>query len=368
MFYKKCGTQVKEGGRFCPKCGTTIQVPQRHLNDSGVIIKHSKPNRVKKILCSVGTTAVVVIVCIITVTNVIKSKPIPSLALGIQGVTEQVRNMESGHIAGSGFDIDFEIDLKNQEIYMYGIIEEGYSDSEIACCIEENDGAVAYRDGHDIEVKYMSSSDIKQFWNAFDSADDIEDFDLEGYLDSNFAYYCDLDEYLNIDKVNDAYKDVVQSLSKRSTQKKIEDALEIEKQGIFGKKTYTVNLDGSGLVDACAVIFDVLEEEASDVIRGGWLHEAESESRELSSLGSLGTLEWIVKGKKLTSLSYNGNIDGESIDILIDFSYGISKLKEIDFYAIVDNDEVNFKVDEIGKVKDVKYSIPSNILKEMGMK
>lgn len=382
MFCKYCGRKNIGGVRFCAGCGKPMPVS---MKQSGSVARKKK--KWKNILVAIVAIVVAVAICIGVIINTITSKPIPALALGMRNFSEELLEMESGHLSmdflyendSMNFECDFEVDKDQHIAYVYGIVEN--MNREMACCIDGNEGAIAVSYDGEIETEFLSSSDLKAFWSSLDDAGKQEEIDLEELFEQ-WNLSDEISEYVYLDEVNDAYENFVKALSKRNTQKKMEKALQIKKKGFIGEKTYSMDMDTSNLADFSDILLDILDEEAGDAIRGDWLNELRYESSQgIAELDeenwnseapkTFGDISWQVKGKKLTCISMNMDLFESSVNMEFNASYDLLHLKE--FYVSSDtnidgeNMRYAFMVDEINKIKYVKDYIPNDMLREMNM-
>lgn len=255
MFCKKCGSPMKCGIRFCPKCGTenvTSAGQQWNKNngngfpDNGTSNPPRKPHKphkniAKKIGIAVVSSVAVVAIAGTTAVNTVLAQPFPALVLVYSNFQKDTADINSYHMVCSldtygesiSFDGDFEVDYDEHEAYFLGTVEADYSEVECALCIEGYSG-VAFYNG---DVYDLPFDELQTFWDAIDSSRDLssDGMDLEKMKESA-NIEDDLNEYIRVNELNESYKNVISKLSEKSVRKELEEALDIEKEGIIGEK------------------------------------------------------------------------------------------------------------------------------------
>lgn len=211
-------------------------------------------------------------------------------------------------------------------------------------------------------------------WENYEKTD-IKDFNIQTYLEG-LGLDDELNAYIDINEVDDVYQKLLKRLSKRSTQKDLENALQIETSKESGEHVYQVSPDGTSLINTSNILLDIFEEEAGTALRGNWLNEIRGELdnidyEDLRELDNLGNFEWRTKRKMLTGLSYQVSLDGVSMQANANFTYSRKKIKEIQanftYNDGYDGINIDFMIDEINHVDNVKDKISSDMLYEMNM-
>lgn len=402
MFCKKCGSNINDKAKFCPKCGTTTPVnvnntftspvkseTTAHYNNrfshSTVAVK-KKSSGAKKIVITATAIAAVAAIAITGVFGCIKSKPVPALALGLQNLSEDIKNMESCtlHLIfdedGENIvaDCDIQMDIEERIFYLNGSINEDGQNGEFAVAIEGNAGAYGLIYNGDTDVEEMDSSVIKDMWESLEleTDSDIEQIIKDSGLES------ELNDYIDIDNVNEACENLTDRLTKLETVNDLEEILEIEKEGLIGEKTYRASLDFSKVMDAVEYLLDIIDEEAGDAIVGNWFNELchELDYYKTEENIDLGNAEWIIKNRRIRQLSYDINVNDSGyyfgMDLSVDADYSLfNSLKSFacdmtiydEGYYGSDSVSMELYISNINKIKDVKESIDPDLLEDMGM-
>jgi len=403
---RKCGASISDTGKFCPKCGTPVssnartpqrdvearinQIPQTpvdvpptrdpyHTITSGSVA--TKKKNWKPVAITIGSIVIAGAVATTMAVNAFAAKPIPSLALGLNNLVKSEKNVKSFHMSASGYaegslniDADVEINQKKEQFYLYGTLEEAGESAEFAVCIEGDAGGYSAIYDGDCYGDSIDSDLLHEMWENYEETD-IKDFNVQTYLE-DLGLDDELNAYIDINKVDDVYQKLLKRLSKRSTQKDLENALQIETSKESGEHIYQVSPDGTSLINTSNILLDIFEEEAGTALRGNWLNEIRGELdsidyEDLRELNNLGNFEWRTKRKMLTGLNYQFSLDGVSMQADANFTYSRKKIKEIqanftynDSYNEIN---LNFMIDEINHVDNVKDKISSDMLYEMNM-
>ena len=403
---RKCGASISDTGKFCPKCGTPVssnartpqrdvearinQIPQTpvdvpptrdpyHTITSGSVA--TKKKNWKPVAITIGSIVIAGAVATTMAVNAFAAKPIPSLALGLNNLVKSEKNVKSFHMSASGYaegslniDADVEINQKKEQFYLYGTLEEAGESAEFAVCIEGDAGGYSAIYDGDCYGDSIDSDLIHELWENYEETD-IKDFNVQTYLE-DLGLDDELNAYIDINKVDDVYQKLLKRLSKRSTQKDLENALQIETSKESGEHVYQVSPDGTSLINTSNILLDIFEEEAGTALRGNWLNEIRGELdsidyEDLRELNNLGNFEWRTKRKMLTGLNYQFSLDGVSMQADANFTYSRKKIKEIqanftynDSYNEIN---LNLMIDEINHVDNVKDKISSDMLYEMNM-
>ena len=412
---RKCGASISDTGKFCPKCGTPVslnagtpqwdvearinQIPQTpvdvsptrdsygkrehgisvHTITSGSVA--TKKKNWKPVAIAIGSIVIAGAVATTMAVNAFATKPIPSLALGLNNLVKSEKNVKSFHMSASGYaegslniDADVEINQKKEQFYLYGTLVEDGESAEFAVCIEGDAGGYSAIYDGDCYGDSIDSDLLHEMWENYEKTD-IKDFNVQTYLE-DLGLDDELNAYIDINKVDDVYQKFLKRLSKRSTQKDLENALQIETSKESGEHVYQVSPDGTSLINTSNILLDIFEEEAGTALRGNWLDEIRGELdnidyEDLYELDNLGDFEWRTKRKMLTGLSYQFSLDGASMQADANFTYKRKKIKEIEanftYSEGYDGININFLIDEINQVDDVKDKIPSDLLYEMNM-
>ena len=403
---RKCGASISDTGKFCPKCGTPVslnagtpqrdvearinQIPQTpvdvpptrdpyHTITSDSVA--TKKKNWKPVAITIGSIVIAGAVATTMAVNAFAAKPIPSLALGLNNLVKSEKNVKSFHMSASGYaegslniDADVEINQKKEQFYLYGTLEEDGESAEFAVCIEGDAGGYSAIYDGDCYGDSIDSDLLHEMWENYEETD-IKDFNVQTYLE-DLGLDDELNAYIDINKVDDVYQKFLKRLSKRSTQKDLENALQIETSKESGEHVYQVSPDGTSLINTSNILLDIFEEEAGTALRGNWLNEIRGELdsidyEDLRELNNLGNFEWRTKRKMLTGLNYQFSLDGVSMQADANFTYSRKKIKEIqanftynDSYNEIN---LNFMIDEINHVDNVKDKISSDMLYEMNM-
>lgn len=412
---RKCGASISDTGKFCPKCGTPVslnagtpqwdvearinQIPQTPVDvsptrDSYGKREHSisvhtitsgsvatKKKNWKPVAITIGSIVIAGAVATTMAVNAFAAKPIPSLALGLNNLVKSEKNVKSFHMSASGYaegslniDADVEINQKKEQFYLYGTLVEDGESAEFAVCIEGDAGGYSAIYDGDCYGDSIDSDLLHEMWENYEKTD-IKDFNVQTYLE-DLGLDDELNAYIDINKVDDVYQKFLKRLSKHSTQKDLENALQIETSKESGEHVYQVSPDGTSLINTSNILLDIFEEEAGTALRGNWLNEIRGELdsidyEDLRELNNLGDFEWRTKRKMLTGLSYQFSLDGASMQADANFTYKRKKIKEIEanftYSEGYDGININFLIDEINQVDDVKDKISSDMLYEMNM-
>lgn len=422
MFCKQCGTPIAPNGKFCPKCGAPVAAPAQQSQNvqhsavpnqqgyqqqgqqqgyqqptpqgyqqqpyynlvpdgSGYGMVKPKKSHWKPIVITGVAVVAAGAIATTAVVHSITTKPIPALALGLNNLAEAAKDMESFHVSGTvnvegvhvSMDFDIETNQKDEQIYAYGTTEAAGESIEVAVCIEGDDGAYAASYDGDCYAEYIDSDILADFWDACEKTD-MKDFSMQKYLE-DYGLDSYLDDYIDVDEVDDAYQNILKRFSKRSTQKELEDALQIETSKESGEYVYTLSPTGENLLETSKILMNILDEEAGDAIKGSWFSDAQDEldaldSDDVSELDNMGDIEWRTKGAKLTGLGYSISVEGTDLYLDSSFSYSGKKLDEIsiDFQMSGYNSyDMNLTMDDFNNVSGVKDEIPSDMLSAMGM-
>lgn len=402
---RKCGASISNTGKFCPKCGTPIalqqnveagtrpipQTPNRNpykKRENGISantitggsVTTQKKNW-KPVAITIGSIVVAGAVATTMAVNAFAAKPIPSLALGLNNLVKSEKNIKSFHMSASRYaegslniDADFEINQKKEQFYLYGTLEEDGESAEFAVCIEGDAGGYSTIYDGDCYGDSIDSDLLHEMWENYEKTD-IKDFNIQTYLE-DLGLDDELNAYIDINEVDDVYQKLLKRLSKRSTQKDLENALQIETSKESGEHVYQVSPDGTSLINTSNILLDIFEEEAGTALRGNWLNEIRGELdnidyEDLRELDNLGNFEWRTKRKMLTGLSYQVSLDGVSMQANANFTYSRKKIKEIQanftYNDGYDGINIDFMIDEINHVDNVKDKISSDMLYEMNM-
>lgn len=426
MFCKQCGTPIAPNGKFCPKCGAPVAAPAQQSQNvqhsavpnqqsyqqqgqqqgyqqptpqgyqqqpyynpvpdgSGYGMVKPKKSHWKPIVITGVAVVAAGAIATTAVVHSITTKPIPALALGLSDLTKASMDIESWHVSGTttiegenaNVDLDIEINRDDEQFYTYGTADVAGESAEIAICIEGDDGAYAISYDGDCYAEYIDSDILTAIWDfSEDLRDalekkDMKDFSLQKCLE-DFGLDSYLDDYIDMDEVDDAYQNILKRFSKRSTQKKLEDALQIETSKESGEYVYTSSPTGENFLETNKILMDILDEEAGDAIKGSWLSDVrdaldEVDSDKMSGFDDTGVFEWRIKDAKLTGLSYSITVDGTDATLDSSFSYSGKKLDEISYDFRMGGDNSNLTMDDFNNVSGVKDEIPSDMLSAMGM-
>ena len=420
MFCKKCGAQMRDDTRFCPKCGASaamsnqqqwnsstdthrsafdsnfsnsyqnnsnmsnIPNPSTNNNYGYTAVNAAKKSFPKKIVISAVAVVAAAAITVGVVTYSIKSRPFVACALGLENLQKSISKVKNGTLnmsfSESGytgeFSCDFELNSKKHNFYANGTASLPGENVDFAVFIEDDDGAVAMKYDGEVESQKLSSSDLETMWDAYDESKDTKDLDFEKMIEEN-DLEDEFEDYIDIDELNNACKKTIKKLSKMSTQKDIEEILDVEKSG-FSEKTYSIDLDGEKVSDLAVYILDLVDDTAGDAFEGNWFDDVLDEAHDSDLLDSnvdLGELSWSTKGSKLTNLSYDASFDGYFLDMddinmscSADFEYSFSSLKTASIkYDMSSPDKMSAEIEitDINHVKNVKDSIDDDLLDEI---
>lgn len=394
MFCKQCGTQIVQEERFCPNCGTAVEQPgapqQQNAPNSPPVSGDGAGNQdlnpyftpaapkkrhTKAIVAAVAILAAAAIAVIVTV-RVVTKRPLGALAAGAAHLSDELKEMESCHLELSLNEdgdvtgaFDFEVNADDQELYLYGTLETMGEEIQLALYADGNSGGYAVgNDGTVIYADEISGVQLDAIWDAYDTKQ-VEDFSLSEYLEES-GYEEEIAEYIDPDKIDAVYGNLVKRLSKRSTQKDLEQALAIETDRKSGERIYTVTIEADAIVDTVDLCLDIFEEEADDAIRGDWLDEARDALQdEIDDSEEYGQLEWRTHSGNLTELSFSTFYEID-MEITVDCNYDGDDLDEVAFsmaYGDGWNDsQIEITLDHFNQVDDVKSMIPDTMMEQMG--
>jgi hypothetical protein len=406
MFCKKCGQEMLNSAKFCPKCGTPTPVmphqetsfeqnpttfnniPGKTSSTLGTAIAIPRQFFSKKIIMVIISLIVVISLISSAISYSISNHPLSALAVGTQNLAVAVSKVKSGHISltsdsdyGFNANINFETNIKKHKICAYGNIsyDGGSEKQKIAVNVNNNDGAICYSNSNGTYSYSMPSSELKKIWTSIDAQDGrlskkkLSKYIKENNLDDEFKHYIDLDE------IDSASKKIIKQLGKRSTQKKIEEALEIEKKSNGLEKIYSMDLNGENMADAVLIVLKIVQDKGDDAIKGDWLddliNDFDSDKQDyfdnLSynddiNIDNMGKMSWYVKSSKLRKFTCNIN-SNEKIKISANFDYSFRRLDEAYGSVGISGDSVKFKINKINDVDDVIDSIPKKMLKKMNI-
>ena len=382
---ERCGASISNTGKFCPKCGMPI-TPQQHAEARREQIPVDVPPIKKKkkwkpVAITIGSIVVAGAVATTMAVNALAAKPIPSLALGLHNLVKSRENIKSFHMSVSEYadgalniDADFEINQKKEQFYLYGTLEEDGESAEFAICIEGDAGGYSAIYDGDCYGDSIDSELLHEMWEGYEKTD-IKDFNIQTYLE-DLGLDDELNDYIDINEVDNVYQKLLKRLSKRSTQKDLENALQIETSKESGEHVYQVSPDGTSFINASNILLDIFEEEAGTALRGDWLDEVRGELynidyEDLRDLDNLGAFEWRTKRKMLTGVNYQVSLYDVSMQAGVNFKYSGKTLKEIQANLTYNDDyegvNIKFAIDEINHVDHVKDQISSDMLYEMNM-
>ncbi len=393
MFCKQCGTQIAPEERFCPNCGTPAEqpdVPQQNVPNPPPVSGDGtgnpdlnpyftpaapKKRHTKAIVAAVAVLAAAAIAVTVTV-RVVTKRPLSALAAGAAHLSDELKEMESCHLELSLNEdgdvtgaFDFEVNADDQELYLYGTLETMGEEIQLAMYAEGSSGGYAVgSDGTVIYADEISGAQLDAIWDAYEM-NQVEDFSLSEYLEES-GYEEEIAEYIDPDQIDAVYENLVKRLSKRSTQKDLEQALAIETDRKSGERIYTVTIEADTIVDTADLCLDIFEEEADDAIRGDWLDEARDTLQdEVNDSEKYGELEWRTHSGNLTELSFSTSYEMD-MEITVDCDYDGDDLDEVTFSMAYDdgwNDsQIEITLDHFNQVDDVKSMIPHTMMEHIG--
>lgn len=365
MICEKCGAEMADNEKFCKNCGT----PNSAFNDSQVTVEGAvagTPGKKKLGVIAVAVAAVIVVVLVINgISGAVKSKPLPSLFGGMSTFIEDVKGMKNGHIEfsvdGASGEFDFELNTKKKEAMVYGKITNSYygESYKMALYINKDNGTMAVKDGSEVYTNPIDDEIIEEIWKATEE-DKLKNIDVKGYIE-DMGVESEVEDYINLDEINKAYKKVIKSLDSRADQKKLEEELDIEKSKKSGENVYTLELDGKNAAGALEVLAEIVEEDAEDAIVGKWFDNATDDIEYIERYGNLAEIEWRTKKNKFTKIEFSA----DEVRFNADMEYKMGKLRELELNINVDGDIFKVSIEDIGKVKNVEKSIPDKLLEEI---
>ena len=425
MFCKKCGAQMKDDARFCPRCGASAEMPnQQQWDTSGntqnygnanasdsnfsnpynnqpnmsrmhsdtsansgygyTAVNAAKKTFPKTIVISAVAVVATAAITVGVVTYSIKSRPFVACALGLENLQKSVSKIKNGTLNMSfsdngyegNFSCDFELNAKKHTFFAGGQMSEDDYAVDFAVSVEDDEGTIALKYDGEVVSNELNSSDLEETWDAFDESKNTKDLDFEKIIEEN-DLEDEIEDYIDVDELNDTFKKTIKKLLKISTQKDIEKILDVEKSG-FSEKTYSIDLDGGKVVDFASYLLELVDDTAGDTFKGNWFDDALDAVNSPDLIDTdidLGELSWSTKGSKLTNLSYDASFDGDFIDTddinmncNADFEYSFSSLKSATIkFDMSSPEELEYEIEltDINHVKNVKDSVDDDLMDEL---
>lgn len=397
MICSKCGTKLADDVIFCSECGNKVSAevndekvkdvdnkcPSENsenvnnedtkntnkveMNVPCVDSKSVKSNKIIGYVSIAVISAGVILGGTALVSNAVRSSmPLASLMNSGIDIVDDVRNMKSA---------EFSFMYDNNSIKYSGAIAIDDSEKEVWLCCDckDIDGSLETYGFHILENNLVfavkeSSGSIRSFEHDLDefgvNVDEIwgsargKKLDFKTLIEQT-EFSDEIEDYVNVDKINGTLRKFYRKLKSKSVQNQIEEELSVKKQR---KNKYSAHFSGSELNTVFEIITDTLAETAEDSISEEVIDEMEyvlnSLSRELSSDKMV--VDWELQKNKLYDMKFgvSGYADGR-----LKLKYGNSnKLKsldlDVDYYGYFD---IKCSLDKVNAVKSIENEFPSDL-------